>query len=568
MILHQILPFILVFYRQILLAWAQELFLADALAHAPNHLLIRLNDLLDFSPIEQACAHYRHQEGAGCLPTFPISLLVRAVLVGWLYSLSLRGLEERLHYDLIARWFVGCHSGDPIPDHSTLGRFELWLVYNHAELYFSTFLAQIDQYFPNERRAVQIGDTYAMLANAAAEGLVRRIRHVCLRLTIELQESFPGKFETHLQGFDWYALFGPKPEKPGGLLDKATREQRLERTVLAALDFRQRVGRLLAPYDKKQYVLLRGWCSYLDKVLADEVSIEHNAEGQPEHVTELPKKDKGDFRIASATDPEATYRMHGEEEKDIALGYNIQVAATPSSFIRETKAYTGADPDQAGVAALIAEQKQRQETSGEPPQLPPKLIYDKAAGSGKTRADVEEASDGQTQLVAKSLPYDQRSERFGPYDFSLSPDGKVLTCPNGKTSTAAYASGSGDGRDFRFYACQCWLNGEPPTRMKTADLTQRCPLWEKCRDSRSGPGAMRQVFISDYRQHVLAAEVYNQTEDFQHEMKQRPLIERVIFELTHYNGARRCRRRGLLGADFQAKPALSVAKGCAPRPTT
>jgi IS5 family transposase len=561
MILPQLIPAILLFYHQILLAWAQEIFLADALAHAPNHLLVRLKDLLDFGPLERVCADYRHRSGPGCPPTYPISLLVRAILVGWLYVLSLRKLEERLHCDLVARWFVGCQPGDPIPDHSTLGRFELWLVFNHPDLYFSTFLSQIDRCFPQERRAIQIGDTYAMLANAADEGLVKRIRHVCLRLTMELQESFPGKFESYLQGFDWCALFGVKPEKADkehlgeGLMDKASRAQRLERTVLAALDFRQRVGSLLDGYDKQQYGVVRGWCSYLDKVLADEVLVERDAAGQPVKASELPNEKKGDFRLISATDPEATLRVHGETQEDVALGYNVQVSVTPNAFIRETKAYTGADPDQSGVATLVSAQKERQEASGEAVQLPPKLIYDMAAGNGKTRTDVKEASDGKTQLVAKSMPYDQRSERFGPYDFTLSADGKVLTCPNGNTSTIAYPSGSGDGRTFRFLACQCW-HGEPPKRMKAASseqLAARCPLWKQCRDSRQGPGAMRQVFISDYRAQVLAAEAYNRTEDFRREMKLRPLVERVIFELTNYNGARDCRRRGQLAADFQAK---------------
>jgi hypothetical protein len=491
--------------------------------------------------------------------------------VGWLFGLSLRKLEERLHYDLIARWFVGWRSGDPLPDHTTLGRFELWLAYNHTDLYFSTVLAQIDQYFPHERQAVQIGDTYAMLANAADEGLVRRIRHVCLRLTMELQESLPNKFEAHLQGFDWCALYGVRPEKSDGLLDKATRRQRLQRTVLAALDFRQRIGRLLSASDEKQYTLLRSWCRYLDKVLADEVLVERDETGQAVNVTELPPKDKGCFRLISATDPEATLRKHGEAAQDIALGYNIQVCATPNGCIRETKAYTGADPDQSGVAALIAEQKKRQAASGAEVQLPPKLIYDKAAGSGKTRAEVETVSHGQTRLVARALPYDQRSQRFGPYDFTLSDDGKVLTdalyppCPYGMSSDGcslsaiAFPSPSGDGRNFRFPACLCWSNGEPPRRMQDADLTLRCPLWELCRDNRQGPGAMRQVFVSDYRLYVLAANVYNQSDAFQIEMKLRPLIERVIadkehpFELTHYNNARYCRRRGLLPADFQAK---------------
>jgi len=67
--------------------------------------------------------------------------------------------------------------------------------------------------------------------------------------------------------------------------------------------------------------------------------------------------------------------------------------------------------------------------------------------------------------------------------------------------------------------------------------------------------------LAGYREQVLSARAYNQTEDFTQDMKLRPRIERVIFELTHYNGARLtpsgaprvCRRRGMDNADWQAR---------------
>jgi hypothetical protein len=74
-----------------------------------------------------------------------------------------------------------------------------------------------------------------------------------------------------------------------------------------------------------------------------------------------------------------------------------------------------------------------------------------------------------------------------------------------------------------------------------------------CRDSQQGPRSTRHVFISDYRDQVLAAQQYNQTDEFKYEMKIRSKIERVIFELTHYNGARHCRKRGVENADWQSK---------------
>lgn len=537
--------------QQLLQVCEREAPFASLVARQSKHLLVRLNEVLDFGPIEEACAEYHHKTGPGRKAEHVVSRLVRALLVGYLYGLSLRKLEERLDTDMLVRWFVGYGLEDRVPDHSTLERFELWLIAHHPDLYFSTVLKQVDGYFPAEKQKVQIGDSYAMLANAAEEGLVGRIRHVCRRFMMELVDDAPANFETYWQGFEWEALFGPKPENASDLMDKEARARRLQTTAMGALDFQRRAEELLNAHSRNEYRFLRQWLGYLGKVLNDELKIERDEQGQVVKITELPTKEKGDFRLISATDPEATYRMHGDEREDINLGYNVQVAATVSAFIRETKAYTGADPDQSGVAALIAEQILR---TGD---CPPKFIYDMAAGSGKTRAEVARVSGGLTLLVAKSMPYASRSARFGPYNFVLSEDGQSLTCPQGKTSTISYPSKDGEGQTFRFYALQCWT-GDPPTRMKKADPEKRCPLWEQCRDSRHGPGAMRQVFISNFRHYVLEAEAYNQTEAFQKEMKQRPLIERIIFELTNYCGARNCRRRGLAAADFQAKMAAAV----------
>lgn len=535
-----------------LLAIVAEYFTASVLERCHNHLLVKLTKHLDFAPIETACAAYRHNSGAGAPATYPVAVLVRCLLVGYLYGLSLRELEQRLYSDMLVRWFVGLSAFEDVPDHTTLERFELWVEQHQRRIYADTVVKQIDAMFPESRKLNQIGDTYAMIANAAEENLVTRLRHTANCLLREAVESMPAHLTPTVSGFGWHKLYGTPKETPGCLLDKKQRLKRIQEVALAARDLHQRFSTALQAYSRTAYPEIRLWVGYLGKIIHDEVVIleQADADGNLIHLRTAQERRNDattSLRIGSATDPEATYRMHGNDEEDITFGYNIQVAASTDGFIRETCGYTGAVSDQAGVATLVAAQVEHLGT------CPAKLIYDQAAGTGKARADVEAASGGQTQLVSRLLPYDKRTDRFGPYDFSLSEDSKTLTCPAGKHSDAAYASCTGDGRTFRFFACQCWLNGEPPTRMKNADLTQRCPLWEKCRDNRQGPGGMRQVFISDYRDRVLAAREYNQTETFQAEMKQRPLIERIVFELTHYNGARHCRRRGLENADWQAK---------------
>jgi hypothetical protein len=220
--------------------------------------------------------------------------------------------------------------------------------------------------------------------------------------------------------------------------------------------------------------------------------------------------------------------VHGEGKKD--FGYNVSVAVT-DNFVREVQADTGAQPDSVAIPDLLQAQRERHDL------VPGKFIYDAAAGAGKTRALVTQVTGGRTQLVSPLLPYEKRTDLFTPERFQLSEDGTLLSCPNGQTTAIAYRSGSGDGRVFRFLGCQC----------------VGCPLWTQCRSHKLGSKAMRQVFISDYRPEIEAARAYNQTPDFQADMKRRPHVERIIAALVRYNGARRARRPGLFQADFQAK---------------
>lgn len=99
----------------------------------------------------------------------------------------------------------------------------------------------------------------------------------------------------------------------------------------------------------------------LGKIIHDEVVIlaKADAEGNRIHLRTA-KERRNDpetsLRIGSATDPEATYRQHGDKEKDVAFGYNAQ-------------AYTGAVSDQAGIAALVGAQLEHLGI------CPPKLLY-------------------------------------------------------------------------------------------------------------------------------------------------------------------------------------------------
>jgi hypothetical protein len=66
---------------------------------------------------------------------------------------------------------------DDLPDHVTLQRFESWVCQNCKRAFFDEVLRQIDADYPDDKLQIQIGDTYAMHANASRENLIPLLRH-------------------------------------------------------------------------------------------------------------------------------------------------------------------------------------------------------------------------------------------------------------------------------------------------------------------------------------------------------------------------------------------------------
>jgi hypothetical protein len=389
-------------------------------------------------------------------------------------------------------------------------------------------LRQIDQDLPAERQQPQIGDTYALRANAAQETLITRVRHTCRNLLGALAAADAAGHAALLADLDQAALCGGADEVKEYRLTVEQRRGRLATSAVAAAQLADRVRMYLAssPLAAGPRQPVATWLAHLDKILADEFTLTRDAQQHVTAATELPKDQKGSYRLGSATDPDATYRVHDDQ---IDFGYNVNVAAT-QHFIREVQVATGAQPDPVALPAVLQAEQQHHDL------VPPKFIYDAAAGAGKHLTAVAQVSAGQTQLVAPLIPYDTRTDRFTPDDFALSPDQTTLTCPRGRSSTTAYRSQSGQGRNFRFTAKQC----------------AGCPLAAACRGADVPPEHMRQVFISDFRSIVAQARTYALTDDFKADLKLRATIERIIANLVRYHDARYARRRGQPNCQYQA----------------
>jgi hypothetical protein len=171
-----------------LLYWFSEELYRRLWRQAEGHFLVRLCEQMDWKALEAACAGYHHTSGPGAPPTHTVARLVRALVVKYLFDLSLREWEHELRWNLLVKRFVGYAAFEAGPDHATLERFELWVSEHQSRTYFDQVLLQIDRDFPAERHKPQIADTYALRANAATETVIGLIRHTMQRLLATLQE--------------------------------------------------------------------------------------------------------------------------------------------------------------------------------------------------------------------------------------------------------------------------------------------------------------------------------------------------------------------------------------------
>jgi len=512
-------------------SWFSEQFYERQATQQADHLLVRMGPRFDLSQMEQACQNYHvYSGGRGQEAVHLVRHLCRALLVKYLYAWSYRQTVRQMGADMLVRSFVGYGLLDRPMSYVTLYHFASWVKkQGHDRLLFSTILQQLDEEFPEEANAAQIGDTYALLANTAPQSRTSLLRDASRRLLNALKFASASAHSAVESGLAVEGLFGAADEVREYGLDKAARNRREEQTAQAAHALLRAVQKAAAPFANQRAVevlLLHKWLQTLHKILHDEFLFMLDAHGDATAATLREKHAPSAFVLGSTTDTEATFRNHGKKSE---LGYNVNVAATPR-FIREIYAVTGATPDGQGVATLVENQLAHLG------MVPPKLIYDRAAGFPKYFAAVDRVSQGQTQLVAALVKSGRHPDRFGPSDFTLDEVGQLI-CPAGQLSTKSYRSQSADGWNFRFYATQC----------------RGCPLLQKCRGADTQPTGHRMVFINDYAYHQREAIAYTKTDPFKVDMKLRAHIERIIAGLTRYNDARHAHGAGTRNADFQAR---------------
>jgi DDE family transposase/transposase-like protein DUF772 len=508
-----------------ILAWLSTLVYRPLLRRCADHPLVLLAQWYDPAAVVAACATFHHPADApGRPPTFTIDQFVRAEIVrAWAESCSDPALEELLTTNLLIRWFVGLPLTASAPDHSTLADFHAFLTTHAPDAFFRDVLTFLDRLDPEDPATTpQIVDTFALASPVAASSSVAQLlRHLTLRLARLWLAYAPPILQHALPPLDLGAL-----AHPGHARTALARQQQLQAAVSVSSWVVSGLTPHLGALDPPLRAAVRDYLDALAKVQADELTTDASG-----YVQERRATDRGERRIISAVDRDATFRKH--DGSPAVLGCNALISTT-ATRIRAAIALTGSTSDSDAPSAVI--QQLRAHTQ----PLPPQLVMDQAAGWGKTRAGVDVLSGGQTSMVAW-VPTSGGSDpnRFTVADFQVDPERTECTCPGAVVSTRVYAHGAGDGVSFRFLASQC----------------RDCPLWSQCRDPDAKANGHRSVFISDYHAYLRAAEAFNHTPEGRALLASRWRVEPTIAWLVRYQGCRRARRLGQAAAQchlFQA----------------
>lgn len=110
-----------------------------------GHFLRQLEGLMDWTAFtEQLVRLYRGQGRVGRPPYDP-AVMLKMLLIAFLYQLSERATERYVNDSLSAKWFLGLAADEAAPDHSTLTAFKRRIVERGGEACLQELLGEITQ---------------------------------------------------------------------------------------------------------------------------------------------------------------------------------------------------------------------------------------------------------------------------------------------------------------------------------------------------------------------------------------------------------------------------------------
>lgn len=142
-------------------------FVYDRVVRA-DHFLRKLNAIVDWKPFTDQLVEYYGGGGMYGRPPYDPTVVLKMLLIAYLYNLSERQTEQHVNDSLAMKWFLGLAVDEAAPDHSTLSKFRQRLKRNGRADGFEEMLTTIvrqAQQAGVEFGSIQILDSSHTVAN-------------------------------------------------------------------------------------------------------------------------------------------------------------------------------------------------------------------------------------------------------------------------------------------------------------------------------------------------------------------------------------------------------------------
>ena len=460
-----------------------------------DHLLVKINSIIDFSFVhEKVKAKYSSDFGRSSKDP---AMMVKLILLEYLYNLSDVEVSKRAATDVVFRWFLGLGLDDKAPDDTTISHFRVKRLGKET---FEEFFNEI------VRLCIQ-------------RNLINTKRYIIDSTNVAVNASLP---------------FGKKLIRDA--YRKVVREIEVFDEVLAkeSLDaFEADIAKAYETGDRveasRHFEIAMEHLNQLYVTTHEE--LESNSNYQEAYMVCYDIADhhlnKKSDKIVSVvdTDARAAYKSPGNSK----VGYKDHIIIDEDSEIILASSQTPFNVgDEKKLADLL---EQTKETFG---LMPEEVTADKVYGTTENRAYLKDSG-----VIANIAFYEDPSKErkvFGLKDFAIAKDLKSITCPNNVTTDKCKISDQSEKTKglllFSFLRKDC----------------DHCPLREQCLPTdKNGKQRLRFRRVSvPLRYDALLFDLNrNKTPEFKEAYAKRFKVERRFGTMVGNHGLRRSRYVGL-----------------------
>lgn len=460
-----------------------------------NHLLVKVKESVDFSFVYDLIKDKYSKLGRKSKD--PI-MMVKILLLEYLYFLSDVKVAERIRTDVAFRWFLGLEVSDPTPDDTTISHFRVnRLDSKDLEGIFNEIVRQCIEKDLIKTRRYMI-DTTDVAANTNYPSDKKLIRNAYKNVIKEISKFNEGLADEYLNKFeeeiDWEYQ---GEEKVRSIKHYEIAKRNMEELYLKTYDELQ---------DNTKYVEAYGVCyDIIDQFI----------------------NKKGD-KIISVVDPDA--RVAHKSRGNAKRGYKNHIIVDEDSEIIVASSQT---PFNVGDEKKMQEVIEKADTNlGLKPE---EISADKVYGTTDNRAYLKD-----NEIISNIDFYNEAEKEkksYGLSKFIIADDVSYVICPNGiKSAEFTYRKNQGKGYKYfkinRKYCDNCKLRDECLKKNKEGKLVERTKTLQ----------------VPSRYDAILTDRKRVDTEEFKDAKNNRSKVERRFATMVRNHGLRRCRYLRLEGA--------------------